>query len=104
MKKIERGGYQFTSASLFKCLLMLKMVVLLICFFSIQSMANNGFGQDKITLNLENVPLKKVFKAIEKQTSFRFVYSDDAVPVNQKISISVEAEMVNEVMKKLLNK
>jgi TonB-linked SusC/RagA family outer membrane protein len=103
MKKNERGGYQFASASLFKCLLMLKMVVLLICFFSIQSMANNGFGQNKITLNLENVPLKKVFKAIEKQTSFRFVYSDDAVPVNQKISITVQAEMVNEVMKKLLN-
>lgn len=100
MKKTERGGY-YTSASFFKCLLMLKMIVLLVCF-SVQSMANNGFGQEKITLNLDKVPLKKVFKAIEKQTSFRFVYSDDAVPVNQKISISVQSEMVNEVMKRLL--
>ena len=104
MKKNERVGYSYTSASLFKCLLMLKMVVLLICSFSLQSIANNGFGQDKITLKLENVSLKKVFKAIEKQSSFRFVYSDDAVPVNQKISINVQSEMVSEVMKKLLVK
>ena len=57
MKKTERGGY-YTSASFFKCLLMLKMIVLLVCF-SVQSMANNGFGQEKITLNLDKVPLKK---------------------------------------------
>ena len=68
----------------------MKMTVLLICLFSMQSLANNGFAQETITLKLENSSLKKAFKTIEKQTSFRFLYNDGVLPADQKVSISVE--------------
>ena len=37
----------------------MKMTVLLICLFSMQSFANNGLAQENITLKLENASLKK---------------------------------------------
>ena len=104
MKKNECRKHSFASASIFKYVVMLKLIVILSFFFCFQSLAHDGYGQDKVTLNLENVPLKKVFKAIEKQTSFRFVYSDDAIPANKKMSINVRAVMLSEAMKKLFEK
>jgi TonB-linked SusC/RagA family outer membrane protein len=102
MKKIGCRTLYRVTASVIKCLLVMKMIILLICFFSLQSMANEGFAQESITLKLENASLRKAFNAIERQTSFRFVYKDDALPANQKITISVEKKPVNDVMKKLL--
>src|SRR5438105_14439522 len=80
----------------------MKMIVLLICVFSMQSYANNGLAQENITLKLENASLKKAFKTIEKQTSFRFLYNDGVLPADQKINISVQDKPAAEVMKKLL--
>src|SRR5215831_2232889 len=90
------------ATSAFKCLLMMKMIILLVCSFSLQSIANNGFAQERITLRLENSTFRKAFKAIEKQTSFRFVYNEEVLPPDQKVSISVQSEPVNDVMKQLL--
>ena len=80
----------------------MKITVLLICVFSMQSFANKGTAQENITLKLENASLKKAFKTIEKQTSFRFLYNDGILPSDQKISISVQNTPAAEVMKKLL--
>src|SRR6266700_3556770 len=90
------------SASFIKCLLMMKMTIWLICSFSLQSLANNGFAQEKITLRLENASLRKAFKVIENQTSFRFVYNEEVLPPDQRVSISVQAQPVDDVMQKLL--
>ena len=88
--------------SVIQCLLMLKMIVLLICFFSFQTFANDGFAQEKVSLNLENASLKRAFRVIEHQTNFRFVYNDDALPQGQKISIKVQEESLTSVLAKLL--
>ena len=84
-----------------KCLLMMKITILLVLAFSLQSFAN-GYGQDNISLNLEKVTFKKVFKAIEEQGSFRFVYKDDILPRDQRISIAVKNASVEDVLKKIL--
>src|SRR5258708_18109706 len=81
---------------------MMKMIILLVCYFSLQSIANNGFAQERITLRLENATFRKAFKAIEKQTSFRFVYNEEVLPPDQKVSISVQSQPVDDVMQKLL--
>ena len=80
----------------------MKMTVLLICVFSMQSFANPGRAQENITIKLENVSLKKAFKTIEKQTSFRFLYNDGVLPATQNVNISVENSPAAELMKKLL--
>jgi len=102
MKKNGRGTRLRVSTPFIKCLLMMKMTILLICAFSIQSIANDGFAQEKITLRLENTSLRKAFKVIEKQSSFRFVYNEQVLPPDRKISISVQAMPLDQVMALLL--
>ncbi|RPD50717.1 SusC/RagA family TonB-linked outer membrane protein [Paracnuella aquatica] len=102
MKNEGYGRAMPSYATITKFLLVMKLTILLICFFSLQTIANDGRAQERITLNLENTSLKKVFKAIEKETVFRFVYNDDLLP-QHKINIKVKEEGLDAVMKKLLN-
>jgi TonB-linked SusC/RagA family outer membrane protein len=103
MKK--NGCSAFLCATpIIKCLLMIKLTALLICTFSLTTLANNGFAQEKITLKLANASLRTAFKVIERQTYFRFVYNEEILPEDQKININVQAEPVANVMQKLLDK
>ena len=60
------------------------------------------FSQDRITLKLESVQLKSALKQIEKKSNFRFLYSDDIVSVNQKVSINANNSLVTDVLDNLL--
>jgi len=104
MKKRACSARSCTADSIIKYLLMMKMTILLICTLSLQSFATDGFGQDNITLRLDNATLRKAFREIERQTSFRFVYNEEVVPNDQKVSIHVEEQPLNAVMRKLLDK
>lgn len=101
MKKNGSGVPPGTLHVFIKCLLMMKFTILLILAFSFQSFAH-GYGQDNISLRLENVHLKKVFKAIEEQGTFRFVYKDDILPKEQRVTINVEHASLDDVLKTIL--
>lgn len=101
MKKSGCGVSQDTSRLIIKCLLMTKLAVLLGFALSIQSFAN-GYGQGNINLRLEKIPLKKVFRAIEDQGVFRFVYKDEILPKEQRISIKVKHATVENVLAEIL--
>ena len=101
MKKNGLGVSPYTPCRFIKCLLMMKFILLLIVAFSVQSFAH-GYGQDNISLNLEKVSFKKVFKDIEKQGSFRFVYKDEILPRDQRVSITIENASLDEVLKLVL--
>lgn len=90
-------------APVIKCLLLMKLTALLICFFSLQSVAHVGFAQEKVTLKLANASLRTAFKIIERQTYFRFVYNEEILPAEQKININVQSQPVGNVVKQLLN-
>lgn len=59
-------------------------------------------GQDKITVILRNTVWSKALVAVEKASSYRFVYSTDIAPVNKKIDLVVRDADLPEVMDKLL--
>ena len=101
MKKNGFGICPHMPGLFIKCLLMMKFTTLLIFAFSLQSFAI-GYGQDNISLNLDKVTFKKVFKAIEQQGSFRFVYKDEILPHEQRISIAVENASLEDVLKQIL--
>lgn len=103
---MKKNGCRVVScpAPIIKCLLLMKLTVLLICFFSLQSIAHVGFAQEKVTLKLANASLRTAFKIIERQTYFRFVYNEEILPTEQKININVQSEPVGSVLKQLLNK
>ncbi|HTI09286.1 MAG TPA: SusC/RagA family TonB-linked outer membrane protein [Puia sp.] len=101
MKKSGCGVSEDTGRLIIKRLLMTKLAVLLGFALSIQSFAN-GYGQGNINLRLEKTPLKKVFRAIEDQGFFRFVYKDEILPKDQRISIKVKHETVENVLAEIL--
>lgn len=84
-----------------KCLLWAKFNIILICFFSIQSFAGIN-AQDNISLSLQNVGIAKVFKAIEKQAKYRFVYKTEAIP-NSNVSIEVKNASLEDVLQIVLD-
>jgi hypothetical protein len=107
MQTFERGLSPTAGAfyrNMFKYLIMMKLTVLLVCVLSLDAIAGTAAAQEKISLSVQNVPLKKVFRLIEGQTSFRFVYKDEDLSVNQNVSVNVTAQLLGDVMKLLLQK
>ena len=52
----------------------------------------------KISLSEKNASLEKIFKAIQKQTEFRFFYKDELLKKTGKVDINVKDVSVEEVL------
>lgn len=99
--KILRGCAQVCARSSFiKYLLMTKFAIVLLIAFSTQAFART-YGQKGIDLKLVNVSLKKALKAIEDQ-GFHFVYKEDILPKDQRVTIRVRDASLEEVLHILL--
>ena len=100
MKKPEQYGrlnYVFTK----KTLLVMKISTLLL-FLALHVSAKD-YAQQKITLNVKSTSFKTVLKTIEKQSTYRFFYSDDVVRNDQQVSIVVNDASIEKVMEMLLD-
>ncbi len=86
---------------LFKSILIMKLTFILTVLFSLQTMAK-VYSQQKVTFNVKSADFNKVISAIQKQTSYRFVFSERKIPSTQKITLSVQNEEVTSVLNKLL--
>src|SRR5258706_1517517 len=80
-----------------KTLLAMKMLCILMFAASLQ-IAARGYSQG-ISISLKNEPLEKLFNAVEQQTNFRFVYSQEAMEQAKPVTIEVKNESVENVLK-----
>jgi TonB-dependent starch-binding outer membrane protein SusC len=60
-------------------------------------------SQTRITLKLDKVDLKKALAAIEKKSSYRFLYNEALVKNDMRISLNANNEEVTSVLDKILN-
>lgn len=76
----------------------IRFLLALLCF----SLASgySAYAQ-KVTINLQNVKLEKVFDAITKQTGLSVAYSRPTVNPDQNVSISATNEELGDVLKRL---
>lgn len=66
--------------------------------------AENTRAQDtKVSLQLKNETIANVLEAVEKQTSFIFIYDSEIVNVNKRVSLNVKKESLFNVLKQLFN-
>ena len=79
----------------------MKVTVFLLLAFFLQVNAKSYSQQARVSLNCENVALLKVMKSLEKQTSLYFFFNDKMLDTEQKVSISVENENLENVLQKL---
>ena len=86
---------------LFKRLLIMKLTLFLILIFNIGAFAD-VYSQTKVSLNFKDADLKQVLRTIERNSSYRFVYSERSTPTNKKITINATNETVTDVLDKIL--
>ncbi len=100
MKK-KQSGVAAKYYLLQKLLRGMKVTVFLLLAFFLQVNAKSYSQQARVSLNCENVALLKVMKSLEKQTSFYFFFNDKMLDTEQKVSISVVNENLENVLQKL---
>ncbi|WP_237706934.1 TonB-dependent receptor [Ochrovirga pacifica] len=79
----------------------MKLTIYLFLFSLFQIHANSYSQNAKVTLELNNVSVKKVFRAIEAQTEFKLLYNDNELDYKKKVSVSVRNTLVTEVLNNL---
>ncbi len=77
--------------------------VMRILFFSILSIVN-AFASDtysqnkKLTLNLQDISIESVLNEIEKQSEFYFMFNQQLVDVDRKVSINVKNTTIKHIL------
>jgi TonB-linked SusC/RagA family outer membrane protein len=56
-----------------------------------------GFGQEKITISVNNAPLEQVFTKIEKQTGYMFIYRSEMI-AEKKVTVHVANATLKEAL------
>ncbi|MFA5819561.1 MAG: SusC/RagA family TonB-linked outer membrane protein [Bacteroidales bacterium] len=98
MKKIQFSLPGNKCFYLTKLLLFMKLTTFLLVI-NLVSFAATGYSQaEKVTIQLKNGSLKDLFSTVEQQTSYKFLYRDDAVE-----NIQVNLDEVDEPLDNILN-
>ncbi|RIH63968.1 SusC/RagA family TonB-linked outer membrane protein [Mariniphaga sediminis] len=86
-----------------KFLLIMRLTVFLTLFTFLHTLGIETYSQEtKISLSFKDAPLKEVFRSIEKETDFRFMYSSAMIDVDKKINVNLERELISEVLEEIL--
>lgn len=73
-------------------------VLILFLFHCTTIAKSQPTSNKKVSLQVSNMELNKVFSSMEKQTSLRFVYSKEKIKASRKISLNVIERPVTEVL------
>ncbi len=88
-------------ASWVQLLRVMRLTVILL-FLSFMQVSAKSYSQ-KLTLNLENVSLEKIFKEIKRQTGFYFLYNNAEIKKVGNITVKVENASIEETLNASLN-
>lgn len=80
----------------------MKFTITLLLVTTLQVSAKS-FSQERITIKLQSTELKTALKQIEKKSIFRFLYNDDVVSSNRKVSVNAINALVTDVLTDMLN-
>ena len=103
MKKNHAYRWSCMNPSLTKLLKIMKLITILL-LVSAMSVYAGGFSQNvKVNLSLNGVKITKLFKAIEKETDYRFAFSNDIIPEGWIVTINVKQMPLSQVMNEVMS-
>ena len=76
----------------------MKLLILLTCCFTFSLSASSLAQKERVSLNMENVHVQKLFDEIQRQTNLYFLFNMEQVSRLGKISVKVENEAVESVL------
>mgnify|MGYP001433278723 FL=1 len=94
MKNQPNESYHFSYDTLIKTV---RLTIILFLTFNFSILANS-FGQNKISLDLENTNVVQVLDEIEANTDYKFIYNVTVFDFNKELSISVKEESIKDVL------
>src|SRR5215217_5660787 len=87
---------------LFKRLLIMKLTVFFIMVLNLSAFAN-VYSQTKISVNFRDTDLGNVLASIENKSSYRFVYSNNKIRTDKKVTIKADNQEVSNVLNQMLS-
>lgn len=98
MKKNHAYRWSFAPPSLAKLLKIMKLTSILL-FACAMMVHAGGLSQDvKVTLSLNGVKMTTFFKAIEKETKYRFTFCNDIIPAGKIVTVNAKETPLLQVM------
>ena len=85
-----------------QCLIM-KFILFFTCALCISATASVYSQNTQFTFSVEGKTIKEVFRLIEKESEFRFLYNDDFTDLNRKVSIDVKNNRVESILDMILD-
>ncbi|UOY08568.1 TonB-dependent receptor [Muricauda sp. SCSIO 64092] len=99
MEKFKGIGF-FESNSV-KIGLAVKLTLFLLLASILSIHANIYSQRAKVSLNFEDTAMQRVLEEIEALTDFKFVYMNDEINADQRVSLSADNERLSSVLKRL---
>ncbi len=87
--------------SLYKGLLFAVMVIFLLFSSTVVGVASVYSKNTKLSLNVQSQSIKSVLQQIEAQSGFRFVYENERLNLDKRVSINVRNVTVDEILNQL---
>jgi TonB-linked SusC/RagA family outer membrane protein len=104
MKKNHKYGAWY-SPVLKKCLLIMRLVLVISLISIMQTFALNAYTQNtKISLSVTEIRLEEIIMRIESDTYYRFAYDKNEIDVDRNYSIDIQNAEVKELLNKLFSK
>jgi len=102
MKKNISDALRVRNKRILKFLIMSKCILLLVIISSLQGFSK-GYSQDKISIKLRNASLQTALKEIEKQSDYRFLYSDAVLNgFDNKVNLAATDASINQILSQVL--
>ncbi len=79
-----------------KTFLVMKMITLIL-FFSCLAAGAKGLAQN-ISISLKNAPLEKIFKEVERQSHYRFVYTKEQLANALPVTVEVKSSSLASIL------
>ena len=98
-------GWHFFKHPIMKILLIMKLIIVMICFTGLLSgIGANTYAQNtKLNMNLKNVTVKEVLQQIESQSEFSFMFDNNKINVNRKVDVLAEGQTISAVLDQLFS-
>lgn len=88
----------------YKFLICMKLIFLCTFMCCLQVSAKVYSQENRIDLDLENVSINRALHVISKKSDYRFLYNNDLLPHDLKLSIAASQKTVPEIMNLLLKR
>ena len=82
--------------------IIMKLTVFFLCLSVLGSIASETYSQSsKISLNLNQTSIKNALKEIENTSNYYFLYNNDLIDVEKKVSVKIDNQSIDKVLDEL---